>query len=172
MQIEIGKFYKTRGGKKAYVFYGFKSCFAAQKYLVAVVNEKPYEVYQKGTYMLFPSNDKDLVREWAKCGRNRVKQRELILEMLKQGKTYKQIREKTGAAWSTIARARKVGGYKTAHYDKPKTVAKYKKLIEQGLTIREIAKRVHKSENAVTWYIYTNDELSALKKSLNKRKNK
>lgn len=62
LELEIGKFYKTRDGKKAYVF----AVNSAGKFNVAIEGEGAYSVFAGGYYSEEEETDGDLIGLWAK----------------------------------------------------------------------------------------------------------
>lgn len=60
LKLEIGKFYKTRDGKKAYVF----AVNSEGKYNVAIEGEGAYSVFAGGYYSEEEETDGDLIGLW------------------------------------------------------------------------------------------------------------
>ena len=97
LELEIGRFYRTRADKKAFVF----SKNAEGKYCVVVENEMPYSVYVGGCFSNEEESDKDLVEPYekpkAKAKRGRIPNKELhkkVLDCLNKGMTYDETVEK------------------------------------------------------------------------------
>ncbi len=163
MLLRIGGLYKTRDGKKAFVYRKSRGLFHFDIYEVVAENTSSYTVYENGKFLPFRETKHDLIDIWRNRNGSRKEKREKILKMVEDGKTYKEISEELGVAASTIIRAKKSIGYKTRKYDKKKNVEIYKKLLKMHLSAGEIAKKLKKTVHAVNNYIYTNSELRKLK---------
>lgn len=170
MLLRIGGLYKTRDGKKAFVYRKSNGIFHYDIYEVVAENTSSYTVYENGKFLPFRETKHDLVDVWRNRNGSRKEKREKIIKMIKDGKTYKEISEKLGVAASTVIRAKKSIGYKTIKYDKKKNVEAYKKLLKKHLSTGQIAKELKKSVSAVNNYIYTNSELRELKMKYDGRK--
>lgn len=108
LNIEIGKFYKTREGEKAYVF----NITLDNKYGVVVENKMPYVVSEHGFYSDEEETDKDLVELWEKEERFVISRKKrcddaYILELINKGKTYEEIVKETGCCRRTVAAVKK-----------------------------------------------------------------
>lgn len=68
LKLEIGKFYSTRDGKKAYVF----AVNSAGKYNVAIEGEGAYSVFKGGYYSEEEETDGDLIELWSEPKKTRV----------------------------------------------------------------------------------------------------
>lgn len=67
LKLEIGKFYKTRDGKKAYVF----AVNSEGKYNVAIEGEGAYSVFAGGYYSEEEETDGDLIGLWSETPKGR-----------------------------------------------------------------------------------------------------
>ena len=170
MKLEIGKFYKTRDGKKAYLF-NVKKGLLLSRYLVAIENGNVHGVYQDGRYSVIRKTKRDLVDRWVESKISKTQQRDDIMRLLKDGKTYSEIRKQTGAALGTISRVKKLNDYNPVKNNSPEMAKECKKLLKEKLSLTEIAARVNKSYGWVCWYVYSVPELRKLKMKYDNRHN-
>jgi len=170
MKLEIGKFYRTRDGKKAYLF-NVKKGLLLSRYSVAVENGDVHGVYQDGRYSVIRETKRDLVDKWVEPKILKIQQRDAIVKLLKNGKTYDEIRKQTGASMGTISKVKKLNGYTRVKNNSPKMAKEYKKLLKEKLSLTEIATRMNKSYGWVCWYIYSVPELRKLKMKYDNRHN-
>lgn len=80
LNLEIGKFYKTRDGKKAYVF----TVNSEGKYNVAIDGEGAYSVFAGGYYSEDEETDGDLIELWREPKKNRTRFAEEYYNRIKE----------------------------------------------------------------------------------------
>lgn len=157
MVIEVGKFYQTRNGLKAYAY----TSAAENRIAVVVEKEIPYTVSINGYVSDESENDLDLIKPYSKS--------EQIIQLCKEGKTHKEISKELGIPVSTVSRTKTKFGISEKH-TKDKQYKQIKNLLERGLTYDEMAKNLNKNYSTVARYVSSHKELYELYKNKRERK--
>lgn len=167
LKIEIGKFYATRDGKKAYVF----SKNSEDKYCVAIEGEGVYTVFEGGYYSEESETDGDLISLWEKepLKKEKIDTKEVV-KLLREGKTYDYISEHYGLNRVAISKLKRKNGLQVkVRPSLADRKEKYRKWLEQGISIAEIGRRSNLCANSVYAYISSHKDLYDIFKARSKK---
>ena len=176
IEVKVGNFYKTRDGQKAYVYaINNKGDFSVA---IEGGNGLCYSILPTGYYSEEKESDRDLVSLREEESNNkqeetfssqteaRYNKEKRVVELLKQGKSQKEVASELGISPSTVSRLAIKHGllvYKKSrkiNYDDEKL----KEMLKQGLTYDEIANKLNMAYCTIARYISTHQDLYSLYK--------
>lgn len=184
VDIEVGKFYRTRNGEKAYVF-GVSN---DGNYNVAIEGGRVYNILPTGYYTEEKESDDDLVCLWVDSPKEEeepdvscydwrekpivtwdwrkevVSKNNQVVELLKEGKPQKDIAKELDISPSTVSRIAVSSNLRTYKRKKtsPYDLEKLKQLLLEGKTYDEICKELNKSYSSLARYVSTHPDLYKL----------
>lgn len=157
IEIEVGSFYKTRNGLKAYAY----TAAAENRIAVVVENQIPYTVSINGYVSDEAENDLDLVAPF--YPRDSLGRENFVVEMLKDGEKQKDIAEKLNMQPSQVSRIATRNGLQKKKYTKNNfDDEKIKDMLKKGATYDELSRKLGVNYTTIARHISSHKDLYKL----------